>query len=257
MKNLFFAAALAAALPVHTALADSSTNGLLEAESCLRRPSVEASVFYRTMKIERGMVENDESVCGYEVELAWYGIFGGIETCYDMTDLNGRCRRYNEIESYLGYGYRFGDLSVKAAYVYKKCVLEESDTQELELELEYKTPWVTPFLEIDCDTHDKAGAFYGATGVSREWNLTEGLTAVANGGIGFGNPSRNKGDFESGKWAFREMHLGAALEIELCPHVKLVPNIDFYDYFTGDQRRTYDKFNGFAVVAGCRLAMDF
>ena len=40
-------------------------------------------------------------------------------------------------------------------------------------------------------------------------------------------------------------------------NVKLVPSIDFYDYFTEAQRKAYDKFNGFVAVAGCRLAVDF
>ena len=38
-----------------------------------------------------------------------------------------------------------GLLSAKAAYVYKSVFDDdESDTQEVELELEYETPWVTP-----------------------------------------------------------------------------------------------------------------
>ena len=36
-----------------------------------------------------------------------------------------------------------------------------------------------------------------------------------------------------------------------------IPGIDFYDYFTEAQRSTYDKFNGFVAVAGCRLAVKF
>ena len=254
MKSPFFAAAFAAAALVASA---NSTNDLLTVGSDVERPTLSAGINYRTMKIERGQVENDESVFGYEVELEWYGLFGGIESCNDLTGVNGRRGRYNEIESRFGYGRSFGDFTARTAYVYKKCVLEEADTQEVEIELEYETPWVTPFLELACDTHDKAGAFYGAFGLEREWQLTDGLTAVANGGIGFGNAYRNDADFESEKLAFREMHLGTALEIELCPHVKLVPGIDFYDYFTRAQRRTYDKFNGFVAVAGCYLTVEF
>ena len=33
--------------------------------------------------------------------------------------------------------------------------------------------------------------------------------------------------------------------------------IDFYDAFTKDQRKAYDKFNGFIAVASCRLAVEF
>lgn len=220
-------------------------------------PSVELNLGYRSMKIERGQVENDESVFGYEAALEWYGVFGGVETCYDMTDVNGRRGRYNEIESFLGYGYAFGDLTARAAYVYKACAADEPDTQAVELELEYEMPWVTPFVELDCDTADRPGALYGVVGLEREWKLTGWLAAVIDGGVGFGNPYRNGACFERDRWAFREMHLGAALEIEVCPHVKLVPCIDFYDYFTEAQRKIYDKFNGFAAAAGCRLSVEF
>lgn len=72
-----------------------------------------------------------------------YGLSGGFEACHDLTDVNERRGRFNEIESFLGYGFRLGDFSAKAAYVYKSVFDdEESDTQQVEVELEYETPWV-------------------------------------------------------------------------------------------------------------------
>ena len=236
---------------------DPSTNGILKAESGIERPTIEVSVNYRTAKIEYGMVESDESVFGYEVELGWYGFFGGFEACHDMTGVNRRRGRANELESFLGYGFKWGDFSAKAAYAYKSIYVDEPDTQEVEIEFEYETPWVTPTLGLICDTREKPGALYGVVGLTREWELGDRLTLVTCGGIGFGNPYHNDWCFERDRWAFREMHLGAELEIELCPHVKLIPSIDFYDYFTEAQRDTYDKFNGFIAVAGCRLAVEF
>ena len=238
--------------------ASTSTNDILEAQSSFEIPTIEAEVYYRTAKIEYGMVENDESVFGYGVELGWYGIFGGVEFCHDMTGVNDRRGRYNEIESFLGYGFTWGDFTAKAAYVYKAVGVEdEPDTQEVELELEYETPWVTPFLELECDTHEKPGAIYGEAGIVREWKLCDRLTLVTLAGVGFGNPYHNDWCFGRDSWSFREIRIGAELEIEVCPHVKLVPVIDFYDYFTEAQRREYDKFNGFIAVAGCRLALEF
>ena len=261
MKSQFLAAACTAAFLGVSGLtlrANESTNDILEAESSIQLPTVEVSVNYRTAKIEYGMVENDESVFGYEVEIGWYGLFGGFEACHDMTGINNRRGRCNELESFLGYGFTWGDLSARAAYVYKSVFVEdEPDTQEVELELEYDTPWVTPFLLLECDTREKPGALYGEAGLMREWELCDILTLVTCGGIGFGNPYHNDWCFDRDTWAFREMHLGAELEIEICPHVKIIPGIDFYDYFTEAQRRTYDKFNGFIAVAGCRLAIEF
>ena len=76
MKSQFLAAAFAAAFLGASGLtlhANTSTNDILEAESDIELPTVEAGVSYRTAKIEYGMVENDESVFGYEVEICWYG----------------------------------------------------------------------------------------------------------------------------------------------------------------------------------------
>jgi len=242
------------------ASAENATNDILEAESSFRWPTFEASAYYSSAKIEYGMVENDESVFGYEAVLEWYGVFGGINACYDMTDANGRRGRYNEIESFLGYGFTYGDFSARAAYTYKSLGLQEDDekdTQEVELELEYETPWVTPFVELVIDTYYRPGALYGVAGLAREWELADRLTLVTAADVGFGNPYHNTICFDCDCWAFREMHLCAELEIDLCPHVKLVPSIDFYDSFTKYQRDAYDKFNGFIAVAGCRLTADF
>lgn len=232
-----------------------ATTSLAAEGASIGMPSVEAGVFYRSMKTERGMVENKESVFGYEVELDWYGIVGGIETCYDMTNIDGRRGRYNEIETFLGYEYAFGDFTARAAYVYKKCVHEEPDTQEVELEFEYETPWATPFLGFEMDTKQKPGATYGAFGVRRELELVEGVTAIPLAGIGFGTAGRNELDFEKHAFAFRDIHVGLEFEIELCKHLKLVPSVDLYDQFTSAARHEYRK--GFAAAGGCRLVAEF
>lgn len=255
MKHPFSAATVLAAVACCCVSAQETVPA--ETESPLDLPSVEAGVGYHSMKIERGQVENRDSVFGYEVELEWYGIFGGVEACHDMTGINGRRGRYNEIEALLGYGRTFGDFTVKAAYVYKRCLLEEPDTQEIELGFEYETSWFTPYLDWEIDTKQKPGAMYGDFGVKRGWELADGITATPLIGIGAGNASRNRLDFDADRCAFRDIHVGLEFEIELCPHVKLVPALDVYDYFTAAQRRTYDKVNGFAVVCSCSLAVEF
>ena len=54
------AVAAVLALGTHAACAESATNELVEAESSIELPSVEAGAFYSSRKIERGMVENVE-----------------------------------------------------------------------------------------------------------------------------------------------------------------------------------------------------
>ena len=253
-----FCTSLLLNLVLHTWGQAGSANEVLETQSEIDLPTVAACAFYSTAKIEHGMVENAHSVFGTELEVVWYGFFAGIEDCHDMTGVNHRRGRSNEIESRFGYGFSWGDFSAKAAYVYKDVrVSDESDTQEFELEFEYETPWVQPFLVLQCDTHEKPGALYGQAGLHRAWELAEGVALVTCGGIGFGNPYHDNWSFARDTWAFRELHLGAELEIELCPHVKLVPSIDFYDAITEAQRKAYDKFNGFIAVAGCHLVCEF
>jgi len=249
------AAAAVLALGAASAFAADAPDGLVEAESRRGLPSVEAGAVYRSRKIERGMVENAESVFGYGAEVGWRGLFLGVEACHDMTNVNGRRGRYNEIASSAGYGARFGDFSAKAAYVYKACGGDEEDTQEVNLEAEYETAWATPFLEWNCDVDRKPGAMYGAIGLKREWEIAEWLVVSAHGGVGAGNASRNRLDFDTDRCAFRDMHLGAELEIELCPHVKLVPCVDLYDQFTSAGRHAHRK--GFVAVGGAGLSVEF
>ena len=66
-------AVAAAALGVPAVFADGTTNELVKAESSVEMPTAEIEAFYSSRKIERGMVENPESVFGYEAEVEWYG----------------------------------------------------------------------------------------------------------------------------------------------------------------------------------------
>ncbi len=255
IKLIAVAAASAIALTATSAYAEAGTNELVDAESSVKLPSVEAAAFYRSRKIERGMVENSESVFGYEAEVEWYGLFIGVEACYDMTDIHNRKGRYNEIASFAGYGAEFGDFSFKAAYLYKKCGGDERNTQEVNLDMEYKTPWVTPYLTWNCDVDKRPWAMYGALGVKRGWEINEWLSVSTYGGVGAGNASRNRLDFDTDRCAFRDMHLGLEVEIEICPHVKLVPGVDIYDQFTQNARHAYRK--GFVAVGGVHLVVEF
>ena len=78
MKSHFFAAAFAAAtlgVEGQTVHATPSTNDILEVSSGIEPPTVAAGICYHSAKIEYGMVENDESVFGYEIEIDFYDAF--------------------------------------------------------------------------------------------------------------------------------------------------------------------------------------
>ena len=244
------------ALTVVSAAADSSSiPSVPEKGHELEMPSFDVGAFYRSMKVERGLVENKESIFGYELEIEWYHILGGLESCYDLTNINRRRGRYNEIESFLGLCLPLGDFSSKIAYAYRACGGDEPDTQLAELELEYETSVVTPFFEGECDTHDVAGALYGCFGVKREWKIADCLLTTPYLGIGAGNAKRNRADFDTDRTTFREMCVGVEFEIELAPHLKLVPGVELYDQFTSNARHTYHK--GFAAIGSCCLSLSF
>ena len=257
MKKQIFAGTMSVLVfAAVSAYADSSSTVVVpERDGELKMPSFDACAFYRSMKIERGMVENKESVFGYEVELKWYQLIGGLESCHDLTNINRRRGRYNEIESFLGLDLPFGDLSTKVAYAYRACGGDEPDTQLAELELEYENSVITPFFEGECDTHDVAGALYGCLGVKREWEIVEWLHTTPYLAVGAGNAKRNRADFDTDRTTFREVCVGLEFEIELAPHLKLVPSIEFYDQFTANARHTYHK--GFAAVGSCCLSLSF
>ncbi len=199
ISRLACAALCAASCAGSPAIADDAANELVQAESSVELPSVGAAAFYKSMKIERGMVVNKDSVFGYEVEVEWYGFFLGVEGCYDMTNTHQRRGRYNEIASFAGYGFSLGDFSARAAYFHKECGGDEPNTQEIGFGLEYETPYVTPFIEGTFDVDENAGALYTAFGLTRDWELAEWATLSTYGGIGAGNNRRNRVDFDSFK----------------------------------------------------------
>jgi len=103
-----------------------------------------------------------------------------------MTDINRRAGRYNEIAGYLGYGYTFYDFTAKAAYVYKACGGDEEDTQEIEFELEYETPWVTPYWYGRYTFHPY-DLVYWQTGLKRAFRPLEKLTVLPYGLLDWGD----------------------------------------------------------------------
>jgi len=217
-------------------------------------PTVEVEAFFDSRKVERGMVENPDPVYGWGVGVEWYGLRGGFEACYDMTDTNGRKGRYNELATTFGYGFApFEWFEVGADYIYKH--EWEGHTQEIELGVSFPNPWVVPYASWNVDAQECAGALYGAFGVYRDWELLECLTLNTELGMGYGNAKRNEEDFGYDRNAARDIHASLALAWEICEGLKLVPHVRFYDQFTKEGRAAFD--NGFFVVAGAALSVEF
>jgi len=220
----------------------------------LEMPEAEVGAFFASRKVERGMVENRDPVFGWEAEVEWYGFHGGFEACYDMTDIEGRRGRYNELATTVGYEYgAFSWLTLGAEYVYKHEA--EGHTQEVEFSLEFPTRLLTPYASWNIDAGECAGALYGVLGAFREWQFNYGLTLKAETGMGYGNARRNEEDFECGRVAARDIHATLCIGWEFYEGVKLSPWVGFYDQFTTDGRSAFD--NGFFVVAGASLKVGF
>jgi len=219
-------------------------------------PSVEASAVFNSRKVERGMVENRDPVFGWEAEIEWYGLHAGFEACHDMTDINGRRGRYNELTTEAGYEHQLTRwLVVGAEYIYKE-MQEEGHTQEVQFDVEMPFRLAEPFFSANIDADKYSGAFYGVVGIRRDFTtLYDCLTITPEIGIGFGNARRNEADFECGRDAARDIHLGVEAELELYDHVSLCGWFAMYDQFTQEGRAAFD--NGFFVLAGCAVKLDF
>lgn len=218
-------------------------------------PSVAVSAMFKSRKVERGMVENRDPVFGWDAEIDWQGFHVCFDACHDMTDIDGRRGRFNELETCAGYEYApFDWLEVAADYSYK----HEADghTQEIEAEFRFPLPWCVPFCRMNVDVDETPGALYGVLGVFSDIVVLDVLTITPTVGIGFGNVRRNEADFECHRDAARDIHAGIALDWEVMPHVHLCPSVMLFDQFTTDGRR--ESFgNGFFCVAGCAFKCEF
>jgi len=223
-------------------------------ETKIEMPNAEAGAFFSSRKVERGMVENPDPVFGWEVEVEWYGFHGGFEACYDMTDINGRGGRYNELATTVGYEYApFSWLNVGAEYIYKH--EWEGHTQEIEFSAEFPLSWLVPYATWNVDADECAGALYGVLGIYREWEWKYGFSLMTEVGFGYGNKKRNMEDFECGRCAARDVHANLELSWEFHEGFEIVPFVGFYDQFTKDGRSAFD--NGFFVVAGVSVKVGF
>ena len=218
-------------------------------------PSGAVSACFSSRKVERGIIENRDPVFGWEAEIEWHGFHGGLEACYDMTDIAGRRGRFNEIVTCAGYEYApFEWFEVAADYIYK----QEADghTQEIEAEGCFPLPWCVPFCRMNVDVDETPGALYGVFGAFRDIVLWDVLTITPTVGMGFGNVRRNEADFECHRDAARDVHAGLAIDWEVVPHVHLCPSVMLFDQFTDDGRR--ESFgNGFFYVVGCAVKATF
>lgn len=218
-------------------------------------PSVAVSAMFKSRKVERGMVENRDPVFGWDAEIDWQGFHVCFDACHDMTDIDGRRGRFNELETCAGYEYApFDWLEVVADYSYK----HETDghTHEIEAGCRFPLPWCVPFCRMNIDVDKTPGALYGVLGAFRDIVLLDVLTITPTVGMGFGNVRRNEADFECHRDAARDVHAGLAIDWEVVPHVHLCPSVMLFDQFTTDGRR--ESFgNGFFCVVGCAVNATF
>ena len=219
-------------------------------------PSAEASAVFNSRKVERGMVENRDPVFGWEAEIGWYGFHGGFEACQDMTGINGRRGRYNELRTAVGWESDLASwLSVGAEYAYKD-MADEGHTQEVQFDVSFPNELAVPFFSANIDADKFAGAFYGTVGLRREFvTLYDCLTITPVVGIGFGNARRNTADFDCGRDAARDLHVGVESELELYDHVFVCSWVKLYEQFTESGREAFG--NGFFALAGCALKVGF
>jgi len=227
---------------------------VLFAESAVTFPEVSAAAFFHSRKVERGLIENRDPVFGLEAEIEWIGFRGGFESCHDMTDANGRRGRYNELTARAGYSREILTwLEASADYIHRQTA--EDHTGEIEAETRFPLAWCVPHVMANIDTKGAPGAFYGVLGASKDICLAGSLILTPEIGMGFGNRRRNRIDFDCGRNAARDVHVGISAAWKFSPGFELCPYVTIYDQFTKDGRRTHDV--GFFAVAGCAIRATF
>ena len=216
-------------------------------------PSGEVSAFFASRKIERGMIENPNPVCGLEAEAEWFGLHAGVEYCVDMT--GSRAGRYNEIAPAAGYSFAPVEWAeLDARYVFKQEVGEH--THELEAEARFPLPWCVPHVGANVDVGEIPGAFYGVLGVSSDVVVCDALTLTPEIGMGFGNARRNAEDFDCNRDAARDVHVGLEADWKILENVHLCPFVTVYEQFTKAGRDAHFG-NGYYCVAGCAAKVTF
>jgi hypothetical protein len=223
-------------------------------------PSFEVSADFSTRQLTYGLVDNRDPIVTLAAAAEWYGFTFEAAAIFDTTKwgrkhggYGNRQGLYQEVA--FGPGYTFSlspddfpalptTLEFFANYIYewhpsvRKWKGEENpNTQFINAGAGLPDLWLAPALSAEFDIDNENGAIYLAAEIGHTFTLVEDVLALSvGGGVGFGNPKRNKYDAEFDTYAFKDVWASASLDWQLADNVVLSPYVAVYEQLHGRLR---------------------
>ncbi len=229
--------------------------------------AAEVSMDFCTRQLTYGLVDNRDPILTLAGVAEWHGFTFETAVIFDTTEwgrkhggYGNRQGKYQEIAFGPGYTHTFTpeavrglptavELFVNYLYEYHPPVRESRgegnpDTQFINIGMTLPDLWLAPWLTAEFDIDNECGAAYLNAGVQHTFTLigaagkreADPLALTVCGGVGLGNPKRNRYDAGFDTYAFKDAHLSAALEWCLTDFVVLSPYLAVYEQIHGRLR---------------------
>jgi len=275
------------------AAADSAAAQPLDAPQ-EHAPTFEAAVDFSSRQLTYGLVDNRDPILTLEVLAEWHGFNFWAGAILDTTawgrkhgGYGNRKGTYQEFAFGPGYVCAFSpddyarlpttlELFVNYIYEYHPPVNrwkgeDNPDTQFINVGAALPDLWLAPALSAEFDIDNEYGAMYLAAEIGHTFTLVQAagnreadlLSLSVGGGVGFGNPRRNRHDTGFDTYAFKDVWASAALEWQLTDHIVLSPYVALFEQVHGrlrDAARRYIEGETHAstqLVGGLRVAATF
>jgi len=282
-----------AAMAESSATVDSAAVESLAAPA-KQAPSFEVAVDFCSRQLTYGLVDNRDPILTLEALAEWHGFNLWAGAILDTTTwgrkhggYGNRKGQYQELAFGPGYVHVFAPddcallpttVELFGNYIYehhpavKKSRGESNpDTQFINVGVALPDLWLAPALSVEFDIDNEYGAMYLAAEIGHTFTLvqaaggreTDPLSLSLGGGIGFGNPRRNRYDAEFDAYAFKDVWVSAALEWCITDDIVLAPYVAVYEQLHGrlrDSARQYidgETHASTQLVGGVSLTASF
>lgn len=257
--------------------------------------AIELTADYCTRQLTYGLIDNRDPIVTLEGVAEWHGFTFETAVIFDTTKwgrkncgYGNRQGKYQEIAFGPGYAHTFTpdewrrlptSVEVFLNYIYeyhpqvrKSRGEENPDTQFINAGMTLPDLPVAPWMSAEFDIDNECGAVYLNAGVQHAFTLiqaaggreTDPLSLTLCGGVGFGNPKRNRYDAGFDAYAFKDAHISAELEWQITDQLVLSPYAAVYEQLHGRLRdaacrRSIDgeSHNSTQLIGGLRLTAAF
>lgn len=246
-------------------------------------PAFEASIDFTTRQLTYGLVDNANPIFTLAGLVEWKGFAFEAAAIFDTTDWGERHggygdRQWNYQEFAFGPSYTYVledllptplELGLNYTYAYHPRTstwkgYENPDTQYINAGLKLPDLFLEPELTAEFDIDDECGAMYFRLQGTHAISLIEDvLDLELSGGVGLGNPKRNRFDADVDRWGFKDIGVSLALVWQPLDNLTITPYIALYEQLDGslrDAARHYiedEKHPSTQLVGGLALTASF